>query len=101
MRKLRLSPAAAEDLETILRFTMETWGLNQFEEYLVAFQKVFDIICIDPSCALSKERGELFKDCRSIRSGRHIVFFRVRNDNVEVVRILHDRMDFLSHFPTD
>ncbi|MDZ4749146.1 MAG: type II toxin-antitoxin system RelE/ParE family toxin [Saprospiraceae bacterium] len=99
MRKLRLSPAASEDFENILQFTMETWGVNQFEQYLAGFQHVFDIICIDPSSALSKERGELFDDCRSIRSGRHIVFFRLKNDNVEVVRILHDKMDFLSQFP--
>ncbi len=99
MRKLHLSPAAAEDLENILQFTMETWGENQFEQYLAAFQQVFDNICQDPSCALSKERGELFTDCRSIRSGRHIVFFRLKNDNIEVVRILHDKMDFLSQIP--
>jgi toxin ParE1/3/4 len=101
MRKLRLSPAAAEDLENILQFTMETWGVITYEEYLLSFQQVFDTICHDPSSALSKERGELFADCRSIRSGRHIVFFRLKNNTIEIVRILHDRMDFLSHFSTD
>ncbi len=97
MRKLHLSPAAAEDLENILRYTLDTWGENQFEIYLATFQQTFDVILADPECPFSKERNELFQECRTIPSGHHIVFFRVRKGNIEIVRILHKRMDFSRH----
>jgi toxin ParE1/3/4 len=97
MRKLHLSPAAAEDLENILQYTLDTWGENQFEIYLATFQQTFDSILADPEGLFSKDRHELFSACRSIPSGQHIIFFRVRKGNIEIIRILHKRMDFSRH----
>ena len=97
MRKLHLSPAAAEDIENILQYTLDTWGENQFEIYLATFQQTFDVILADPESPFSKERNELFQACRSIPSGQHIIFFRVRKGNIEIIRILHKRMDFSKH----
>jgi len=98
MRKLHLSPAAAEDLENILQYTLDTWGEKQFNVYLNSFQQAFDSILLDPESVLSKKRDELFADCRSINSGHHIVFFRLKNRNIEIIRVLHEKMDFLRHF---
>ena len=97
MRKLHLSPAAAEDIENILQYTLDTWGENQLKIYLATFQQTFDSIIADPESPFSKERNELFPKCRTISSGQHIVFFRVRKGDVEIVRILHKRMDFSRH----
>jgi toxin ParE1/3/4 len=98
MRKLHLSPAASEDLENILQFTLDSWGEKQFEVYLSFFQETFDSIQKDPECLLSQGRDEIFKACRSIRSGHHVVFYRLKNKNIEIIRILHEKMDFSRHF---
>jgi toxin ParE1/3/4 len=98
MRKLHLSPAAVEDLENILQYTLDTWGGKQFALYFAAFQQAFDTILFNPETPLSVKREELFPDCQSICSGHHVVFFRRRNRNIEIVRVLHERMDFLKHF---
>jgi toxin ParE1/3/4 len=29
--------------------------------------------------------------------GRHLIFYRQRADSIEIIRILHDRMDIESH----
>ena len=97
MRKLHLSPAAAEDLENILRFTLDNWGESQFDLYHNILQQTFDSILSDPEGPLTKSRNELFPSSRSIRSGQHVVFFRLRKKNIEIIRILHGKMDFLSH----
>jgi toxin ParE1/3/4 len=97
MRKLHLSPASAEDLENILQFTLDSWGEKQFEIYLSYFQEAFSAIQEDPKCLSSQRRDEIFKKCRSIRSGHHIVFYRLRNKNIEIIRILHEKMDFSRH----
>jgi toxin ParE1/3/4 len=97
MRKLHLSPAAAEDLENILQYTFDTWGENQFVLYHNIFQETFNTILADTEGHLSKCRDELFPLSRSIRSGHHVVFFRLRKNNIEIIRILHERMDFLRH----
>jgi len=98
MRKLHLSPAAAEDLENILQYTLDTWGVKQFNVYLASFQNAFDSLLLDHATPLSKKREELFPDCRTIKSGHHVVFFRDRNNAIEIVRVLHEKMDFLRHF---
>ncbi len=98
MRKLHLSPAAAEDLQNILHYTLYTWGEKQFNLYLASFQAAFDSLLLDPETPLSKKRGELFPDCRSIQSGHHVVFFRLLKGDIEIIRVLHEKMDFLRHF---
>lgn len=97
MRKLHLSPAAAEDIENILRYTFDTWGEKQFELYHTILQQTFNSILADPEGPFSKSRDELFPSSRSIRAGHQVVFFRLRKKNIEIIRIFHEKMDFLRH----
>jgi toxin ParE1/3/4 len=46
------------------------------------------------------------QDCSDIRagywkipSGSHVLFYRLTADGIDVVRILHERMDFERHIP--
>lgn len=98
MRKLHLSVLAAEDLENILHFTLAKWGVIQFEKYLESFQQVFDSLLIDPRNFATYNRDELFAGCKSIRSGHHVVFFRIIKKDIEIIRILHEKMDFIRRF---
>lgn len=98
MGKLHLSPSAAEDLENILRYTFNKWGIYQFEKYFAIFEQAFDSLKLDPGNSAVLRREELFDGCRSIRTGHHVVFFRIIGQDVEIVRILHERIDFAQHF---
>ncbi len=98
MRKLHLSPAAAEDLENILYYTMYNWGKRQFNVYLASFQETFDSLLLETETPLSRKRGDLFPDCRSIQSGHHVVFYRLIKGDIEIIRVLHEKMDFSRHF---
>lgn len=93
MRQL-LSPRAEQDLDEIWDFTAERWGDDQAEAYVRAIWAAVKIVAEDP------RRGQ---EC-NVRAGylkygvgRHVLFFKPLVDGVEVIRILHQRMDFERH----
>ena len=49
----------------------------------------------DSSTAL--DISDVRQGYRKIRSGSHVIFFKVTGEGIDVVRILHQRMDFERH----
>lgn len=97
MAEYRLSPAAERDIEGIWDYTVERWGLAQANRYADALFGVFHELANDPHGARSVA-------CDAIRAGyrrrsieRHIVFFRLTEYGVAIIRVLHERMDVSRH----
>jgi toxin ParE1/3/4 len=90
---LKLSIPAAKAIENILHFTFENWGETQFECYFLLIQETFNEIGDNPNCLLCRQRDELFEGCRSRTFGKHVVFYRTKAGDVEVIRVLHQMMD--------
>ncbi len=40
---------------------------------------------------------EVYEGLRVYPSGRHLIFFLATNEGIDVVRVLHERMDIPSH----
>jgi len=87
-----VSNAAERDLKEIGRYTQKKWGIEQRNSYL----KMLD------ECFIGIASGRIEgRDCSAIRdgyrkhlAGRHLIFYRwLSSDLVEVVRVLHDRMN--------
>lgn len=57
----------------------------------------FEEIANDPS--RWRFRHDLFPNCQVASLRRHMIFFRIRGRQVQVVRILHSAMDFPLHLP--
>lgn len=93
-----LSGPAEQDIETILRYTLAKWGNVQFENYFNLIQITLSEIDADPNCLTCRQREDLFEGCCSQSFGKHVVFYRVANSQIEVVRILHQMMDHRSRF---
>nr|WP_246784524.1 MULTISPECIES: type II toxin-antitoxin system RelE/ParE family toxin [unclassified Bradyrhizobium] len=62
--------------------------------------------CRRPNVAGSRPRDEIMADLRTLhvarhgRRGSHFLMYRAAADStIEIVRILHDRMDFRRHVP--
>lgn len=80
MASYRLTKKATEDLAHIWNYTVDTWSENQADHY---FQMLLD------SCQDISDRRVFGK-----HAGKHIIFYRMINrDVVDIVRILHERMD--------
>ncbi len=94
MSGYRLSKIADDDLLSIFRYTLETWGEEQLQIYLGLLETARDVISANPFCPGSRSREDLAIGCRIFRAGKHDLVYRVKEDHIEIARILHESMDF-------
>lgn len=90
-KSVRLSPTAAQGLRDIKFYTLEQWGTRQWHEYLNKLDGVFEQLSDNP--ALGSERDDVRTGFRSIPVDAHVVWYRIRNDYLEVARVLHGAVD--------
>ena len=91
-----LSPAAQADLEQIWDYTHDRWGIDQAEEYLRELQHAIDRAAANPR--IGQACDEIRPGYRKLAAGSHTLFYRVTADDlIDVVRILHQRMDVDRH----
>ena len=95
MNRYLLTPSARHDLSAIWDYTAEQWGIEQAENYIRDLQNAIEFLAEKP------ERGRAREDVkdgyRSNRCGKHMLFYKDFPGRIEVIRILHQRMDFESH----
>ena len=93
--RYRLSPGARTGLENIWRYTADLWSIAQADRY---HNLLMDGV---ESIVGAAHRGTDIDHIRpgymrlSIRS--HVIFYRRTGGKIEIVRILHQRMDFNRH----
>lgn len=109
MARFRISRPAREDLEHILEVSLERWGEDGQERTRELLEAAVHAIVSDPEGPLTRDRGLLGAGLRSfhLRHARrahgvhdpvHIIYFRrTRSPSIDVVRILHERMDPTAH----
>ena len=96
-RKFQLTKRAKTDLKSIAAFTQKKWGKPQRRIYLKQFDDAFYLLAKLPDIGV---------DCTYIKSGyrkfpvaSHMIFYRAISDElIEIVRVLHKRMDARAHF---
>jgi toxin ParE1/3/4 len=96
MPQFKLRPRARQDLADIWRYTLKTWGVIQADTYIRDKNRTFHALA---------EQPYMGKDCEWIRPsyrkhpvGRHIIFYYAVPSGIEVIRVLHKRMEVLQHF---
>jgi toxin ParE1/3/4 len=91
----RLSPLAEADLEDIWRYTFENWSSDQADRYIRNLIEAFEDL------AARRRPGRSAQDIRDgyLKQlvGSHVIYFRRRDDGIDVIRILHGRMDVARH----
>jgi len=92
----RLTKKAIDDLKKIGRYTQENWGKGQTNKYLSNLDACFHAIVREPE--IGKACDFIRPGYRKYHVGRHLIFYRLHSDYIEIIRILHDRMDIESHF---
>ncbi len=95
MRRYRLAPAAQRDLSSIWDFTLERWDEIQAETYISEIRAAIERIAGDPQ--RGRNCDEIREGYRRYGIGSHLIFYIVRTDSVDVIRILHQRMDPARH----
>jgi toxin ParE1/3/4 len=91
----RLTPAAQRDLSSIWDFTQERWDENQAEIYVSEIRAAIERVAVDPR--RGRACDEIREGYRRYSVGSHLVFYIESADSVDVIRILHQRMDPTQH----
>ena len=92
--KLKVSAAARNDLLKIGRYMEEKWGRRQRNHYLKQLDEAFNLITENPKIGL--DSSHVLPGYRSYQQGSHIIFYK-HTDAIEIIRILHKRMDAGRH----
>ena len=92
---LVIAPLAKHDLKRIYDYSISNWGDRQASDYLDKLKKLFWELTEQPKMGI--EREELLPDMRSFSVDSHVVFYRLLQSQVEVVRVLHARQDPRRH----
>jgi toxin ParE1/3/4 len=102
MARVIFSPRAKRDIVEALAYTQERWSAVQARAYGEIIREALNAIAQDPR--RGKSRDDVRPGVLAYHIGqcgsraRHVVFYRVRADGVvEVIRLLHDAMDFERH----
>lgn len=95
MSDYRFTPAARHDLGAIWEFTEERWGAAQAETYIVDIREAVERVAAHPE--LGRPVDELRHGYRRYVVGSHLIFCVQRDHGIDVIRILHQRMDPARH----
>lgn len=92
MRAFNLTRKAKADLKSIATYTQRKWGKEQRKIYARQFDDVFHMLSETP--ATGNKCDFIRLGYRKFPVSSHLVFYHsVSQSEIEVVRILHKRMD--------
>ena len=104
--RVRLGAPAELDFANILKWTTETFGERQARAYRDTIVQALGELAHDADVAGSKARDDIMPGLRTLhvarrgRRGSHFLMYRTApGRTIEVVRILHERMDLHRHIP--
>lgn len=112
MARFRLARPAQNDLIAILETSAERWGSEGAQRYAVLLAAAMRQVASAANGPLTTERSELGRNVRSfhvrharrsakagqVRRSVHVLYFRVDSEGIiEIIRVLHERMDPRQH----
>ena len=85
------SPAATADLHDIWNYTVAKWGENKAELYLKELSLDCNKLCEGLIQGITIDYVRL--GYRKVLAGKHAIYFTRQENEIVIVRILHQRMD--------
>ncbi len=95
MLKVKITDTAKNQLVEIGEYTEQKWGALQKKAYLERIKENIYILSEDPE--RGRKRNEVKTNISSFAVGRHVIFYIYDNERIQIMAILHERMDFESH----
>lgn len=91
--RYKLSVKAAEDIEDIWLYTFENWSLEQADRYVNLIFDEIGYMAANPEAG--KDYSHIRKNYRCSKVKSHLIFYRLSEKEkvVEIIRVLHERMD--------
>ncbi len=84
------SPLAENDLLDIWQYSYHKWGEDQAVKYLLQLDAGMQGLTNNPK--VGKSREVVRKGYRSVQINRHVIYYRLQGEIIDIVRVLHERM---------
>lgn len=95
MASFKFTNKAVDDITNIWNYTFDKWSENQADNYYRLLLDNCNEVASNP--ALGKSYDGITRDLKGLKAGRHIIFYReIKDEYVEITRILHEQMDLKS-----
>jgi toxin ParE1/3/4 len=87
-----ISEKAIEDINKIWNYTVENWSIEQADRY---YNLIYDEIeYIVWNFELAHDFSKIRKSYKYSKVKSHLIFFKKdKNNEIEIVRVLHERMN--------
>ncbi|MCO6176243.1 type II toxin-antitoxin system RelE/ParE family toxin [Flavobacterium sp. NRK F10] len=92
MSRYIIREKALEDINKIWIYTAENWSIELADRY---YNLIFDEIeYIADHFEMARDFGNIRKNYKCSKVKSHLVFFKkTKSDEIEVIRVLHEKMD--------
>lgn len=87
---------AITDIEEIWLYTFGKWSVEQAYRYYHLIFEEINYICKNVNAG--KVMDHVRKGYRATKIKSHFIFYSVVNETVEIIRILHERMNIENRF---
>ena len=95
MGSYHLTHKAVKDLKQIWLYTFEQWSEKQADTYYMEILQHCEKVAKNP--AVGRSYHYVVDDVRGSKVNKHIIFYRPTDLNaIEIIRILHERMDLVA-----
>lgn len=96
MSKYRISKEALDDLNNIWIYTYNKWSKEQADKYFNSIIEEIELIA--NNFMIGKSINQIRKNYRITKIKSHLIFYKKEDQKtVEIIRILHQRMDLKKH----
>jgi toxin ParE1/3/4 len=92
----KLSNLAVEDFTAIYEYTLLNFGVVQADAYTNSLESTFDLLFSSP--LMGYEYPEVSDGARRHDHQRHAIFYRQREQDIFIIRILHQQMEPMKYF---
>lgn len=91
-KNYRISEKAVQDLITIWEYTFRRWSKEQADRYYDLLINEIEFISRNPTSGISF--NHIREDYYLVNVKSHLIFYkRLEGEGIEIIRILHQRMD--------
>jgi toxin ParE1/3/4 len=95
LRRYRLSPAARGDLDSIWDYTADRWNVDQADRCVRELVDAVNQLCSGAS--KGRRIDQVRQDYLQFPVASHLIVFRQTAATIDVIRVLHRRMDVAAH----
>ncbi|HXQ14196.1 MAG TPA: type II toxin-antitoxin system RelE/ParE family toxin [Caulobacteraceae bacterium] len=92
MKRLVVAEGAKADLREIRAFSREQWGREQAKAYVELIISRFAWLMLN--ARRGARADQLIVGVRRVNVRRHAILYLEHADSIEVLRVLHQQMDF-------